>query len=249
MLGQKGKPETFSQVIHAWMAGVLARNVFRSPEHWAREAQVAATTITRFMRNPADVSAPKIVTLYKLAEAAGEELPISVAHPSAPKPKSGRAIVTAPPLQVVPSTPPEDDRHRFEPIATGTKRLSPLPIMGTAVGGNTDTIALNNGEPHGTTGRPANLDGVEGAFAVYAAGVSMEPRYQAGELLHINPHKPVRKGHFVLVAFQDGNGSIKRFVSWNDKQVVVEQLNPPRRLTYPAATVRKVMKIVGTDTD
>ena len=61
----------------------------------------------------------------------------------------------------------------------------------------------------------------------------MEPRYFAGEIAYVNPTRPVRKGDFVIVQMLDGDDRsaiIKRYISSNDKNVVVEQLNPSRKI-------------------
>ena len=46
---------------------------------------------------------------------------------------------------------------------------------------------------------PANLGGVRAAYAIYMVGDSMEPRYEQGWLLHVNPFKPPTRGRDVVV--------------------------------------------------
>ena len=101
------------------------------------------------------------------------------------------------------------------------------------------------------TDLPGKLVGVTNAYAVYVDGTAMEPRYFPGETLHINPHKPARHGDFVAVHLVDQNdGSIyaviKRFISRSDTDVVVEQYNPAKKITYPLNSVKAIHVIVGT---
>lgn len=143
----------------------------------------------------------------------------------------------------------EPERDRIEPIAIASANLTPLQILGNAVAGEADTILLDNGQPQGTTPRPANLADQRDAFAVYCVGSSMEPRYFPGEILHIHPNKPCRQGNYVLVAFLDGMATVKRLVSQSDEKVVVEQHNPPKRITYERSKIKRLFRIVGTRDD
>ena len=123
-----------------------------------------------------------------------------------------------------------------------------LPVLGQAKAGYTG-IFIGNGEPMMLTDRPPNLVGVRNAFAVYVRGESMEPRYFDGELVMINPMKPVRRGNFVLIELMNREAFIKRFVKRSDDFVTVEQYNPVSTIDYPAATVRHVYRVVGVSDD
>lgn len=126
-----------------------------------------------------------------------------------------------------------------------------LPVMGIGECGP-DGWSLWNGEVIQMAPRPPSLAGVPKAYAIYAKGDSMEPRYFNGELLHINPAKPIEPGHFVLVQVlpaQDGDAPgalLKRLVRRSASKVVLEQFNPPKRIEIKSSDVVSIHKVVGT---
>jgi phage repressor protein C with HTH and peptisase S24 domain len=83
----------------------------------------------------------------------------------------------------------------------------------------------------------------------------MIPRYEPGEVLHINPHKPVKRGDYIVAQLAEGEGEapsgyVKKFVSRSERELVLEQLNPPegeeRLMRFPGDRVVSVHKVVGT---
>src|ERR1019366_7185007 len=93
---------------------------------------------------------------------------------------ANRGLFQARPLDQ-PSLPPRD-----------------LPVMG-AVKGGAEGFYFNEGEAKEFVVRPPALGGVSNAFALYVDGESMEPRYYAGEMLYVNPNRPITRGCFVAV--------------------------------------------------
>lgn len=126
-----------------------------------------------------------------------------------------------------------------------------LPVKGTAECGP-DGWSLFNGETSHMAPRPPWLAGVPGAYAVYARGQSMVPRYHDGELLHIHPGKPVQIGDYVLVqAKPEHEGEapralIKRLARRSGSKVTLEQFNPAKMIDLKASDVVSIHKIVGT---
>jgi SOS-response transcriptional repressor LexA len=120
-----------------------------------------------------------------------------------------------------------------------------LPIMG-AVRGGSDGFYFNEGEPKEYIRRPPLLDGVANAFALYVDGDSMEPRYFAGEILYVNPNRPVTKGCFVAVELADGQGLIKQFMRRDDHQVLLRQFNPPKEIPITAGQVKHIYRITAS---
>ena len=101
--------------------------------------------------------------------------------------------------------------------------------------------------PIGYTPRPANLVGVRGAYAIYMVGDSMEPRYEQGWLLHVNPLKPPTRGRDVVVHKADQVVLIKQFVRWDSDALVLRQLNPPEELCIPRDAIVECHLVVGVD--
>ncbi len=120
-----------------------------------------------------------------------------------------------------------------------------LPVMG-AVKGGAEGFYFNEGEPKEYVLRPAALAGASNAFALYVDGDSMEPRYFAGEVVYVNPNRPLSRGCFVAVEMKDGQGLIKQFVKRTDDLVVLRQFNPPRDLRLHARDVKQLYRIVGS---
>lgn len=123
-----------------------------------------------------------------------------------------------------------------------------IPVYGQAMGGRYGEFALN-GNKVADILAPASLNDVEGAYAVYIAGSSMEPRYYAGEVAFIHPRKPVNKGHFVVAQIATTEGEaplafVKRFVSMDDKRLKLEQFNPRKFLEFPRKLVVSVHRIL-----
>ncbi len=94
--------------------------------------------------------------------------------------------------------------------------------------------------------RPANLRGVANAFALYAAGDDMQPRYLAGELLYVNPNRPITPNCFVAVEFADGRGLVRQFLRRTHDGVFVRRLHPDQEVRLPAPEVKRLYRITGS---
>jgi phage repressor protein C with HTH and peptisase S24 domain len=146
--------------------------------------------------------------------------------------------------------PPEPAQRGRPPRATTghvpLPRHDTMPIKSAGRGGNDQQMFLEDG-PIGYTPRPANLAGVRDAYAIYMVGDSMEPRYNQGWLLHVNPFKPAIRGRDVVVYKKDQAVLIKQFVGWNGDTLVLRQLNPDETLRIPRGDVVECHLIVGVD--
>jgi len=120
-----------------------------------------------------------------------------------------------------------------------------LPVMGTVKGGE-EGFYFNEGEPKEYIVRPPALTGVSNAFALYVHGESMEPRYYAGEVLYVNPNRPLAKGCFVAVEMTNDRGLIKQFIHRSDDLLVLAQFNPPKEIRLPMAEVKRIYRITGS---
>jgi len=129
-------------------------------------------------------------------------------------------------------------RSTLRPVpATPRPRPRPdkMPIRSGGRGGNEQEMFL---EDVGYTDRPANLEGVYGAYAIYMVGDSMEPRYEQGWLLHINPFKPATPGKAVVVYKTDNAVLIKRLRRRTETELILEQFNPAQEIRIPIEQVR-----------
>jgi len=128
----------------------------------------------------------------------------------------------------------------------GPARADAIPIRSAARGGGEQEMFLGDG-PIGYTSRPANLGGVRDAYAIYMIGDSMEPRYEQGWLLHVNPFKPPTRGRDVVVYKKDQAVLIKQFARWENDALVLRQLNPPAELRIRRDEVVECHLVVGVD--
>jgi phage repressor protein C with HTH and peptisase S24 domain len=120
-----------------------------------------------------------------------------------------------------------------------------LPILGAAMGGGSGYF-FNEGVPKDFALRPPALSGVSNGFAVYVYGDSMEPRYLRGEIVHVNPNRPLTAGCFVVVELTDGRGMIKQFLRQDDKRVVLRQFRPEQELVLDRSEIARISRVVGS---
>jgi len=166
----------------------------------------------------------------------------SIEVPRTEPPRRGRPRRAAPAPD---ASDPHGDRGRVAHQPTDGSGVL-IPIRSAARGGGEQEMFLGDG-PIGYTPRPANLNGVRAAYAIYMVGDSMEPRYAQGWLLHVNPFKPPTHERDVVV-FKTGQAVlIKQFVRWDNDALVLYQLNPPAELKIPREEVLECHLVVGVD--
>ncbi|NVJ70570.1 MAG: S24 family peptidase [Alphaproteobacteria bacterium] len=120
-----------------------------------------------------------------------------------------------------------------------------LPVLGRAQGGSDGNIVIDNTAIDWTF-RPADLQGVKDAFAVFVTGDSMLPKYKPQDLAYVRPRKPPQRGRYVLVETADHSGFIKQFVKWDGATLVLKQFNPAQEVRIPREHVRKVLLVIGS---
>ncbi len=171
--------------------------------------------------------ARQLADLFASRGVPAEEVLVLAGH-GVTEPPPGSAPIQPRPIDV-PSAPPPRD----------------LPVMGAVKGGE-EGFYFNEGEAKEYIVRPPALTGVSNAFALYVHGESMEPRYYAGEMLYVNPNRPVTKGCFVAVEMSSGQGLIKQFVRRSDELLVLAQFNPPKEIRLPIGDVKNIYRITGS---
>lgn len=117
-----------------------------------------------------------------------------------------------------------------------------IPLYGAAVGGEDGEFVLN-GNHLDDIFAPPSLSGIGEAYAVQIAGSSMEPRYEDGETVFVNPKRRPVKNDYVIAEIHVDEGSpplayIKRLVRRTDKELILEQFNPPKKLTFEGHLVK-----------
>ena len=134
----------------------------------------------------------------------------------------------------------------LEPIET--EPLGKIPLYGpvsTGVWG--DQTDMDKAVDH--IARPSFLLGQSDAYAVFVVGSSMEPRFNTGEILYVDPSAFIRQSADVVVRLNhDGalTAVVKRFLSADDNGVKLEQLNPSVPVAFGKEVVISIHAVQGS---
>ena len=213
----------------------------------ARHLRLAPSAISRMLKGERQM---KLVEAVQVADFLGVSQDDVLRHagatadppPHPESPHAGPPRRGRPPRHLAPGRPP----HPVAPGAAPPGRGDMIPIRSAARGGVEQEMFLGDG-PIGYTSRPTNLAGVRDAYAIYMIGDSMEPRYEQGWLLHVNPFKPPIRGRDVVLYKTNDAVLIKQFVRWDSDALILRQLNPPLELRIPREEVRDCHLVVGVD--
>jgi phage repressor protein C with HTH and peptisase S24 domain len=111
-----------------------------------------------------------------------------------------------------------------------------FPVLGTADCGD-GTFALTGGDPIDTVNRPAGLENRRDAYGVYVQGQSMQPVYDPGDLVYVDPRRPPMVGRDCVIQLKqktDGGEvrcMLKRLLSRRGHKWTFQQFNPMREIT------------------
>ena len=144
------------------------------------------------------------------------------------------------------------------PVPKGTIRMSAkaersagrqIPLYSCALAGPDGSVAMSP-DILDMIDAPAPIAEVTDAYAVRVSGESMEPRYEPSEIVYCHPRMPIKKGDYVVAQIINGKGDeepqgyVKRFLSIDDNFLLLEQLNPPKKLKFQRDRVKFVHRIV-----
>src|SRR5262245_57922724 len=73
-----------------------------------------------------------------------------------------------------------------------------VPVLGHAECGS-DGVFTMNGEQIDQVRRPPGQMNRKGLYCIYASGSSMEPVYEQGDLVYVDPHRPPMAGRDVVI--------------------------------------------------
>jgi len=128
---------------------------------------------------------------------------------------------------------------------TPLNMLDTIPLYGPASAGS-EKVYLTEDSVIGEEVRPPALQGVRGGFMMLVAGDCMEPRMFRGNKLWVHPyHKPLPTDDCIVVMKEDGNATVKEYVSETATEVKLTQLNPKKNITIKKADIEKMFVVVG----
>jgi phage repressor protein C with HTH and peptisase S24 domain len=137
--------------------------------------------------------------------------------------------------RVRPDMLPSEVRHANVPLPP--MPLKDVPVRGTVAGGDYSKGAFQlTPDAVDYVRRPPGLVDAKEIYALYVEGSSMVPRFEPGELIYVNPNRPVRPGDYVVIqepVDEDTiHGFVKQFVKRSGEWVVVRQLNPEGEMRF-----------------
>jgi phage repressor protein C with HTH and peptisase S24 domain len=126
-----------------------------------------------------------------------------------------------------------------------------IPVYGVAVGGDDGYFYLN-GDIIDYVRRPEGVSRAKNVYAIYVIGHSMEPRFEDGDLVYVNPLRPPAIGDYVVVQFgtepdRDGaqKAMIKRLARRTGDRVYLEQFNPRGTIELRVEEIRSMHRVVN----
>ena len=123
-----------------------------------------------------------------------------------------------------------------------------VELMGIAVGGDDGDFTFN-GDVAGYVRRPAGISHLRNVFALHVLSDSMVPRYDPGELIYCGGREPVPGDHVVIEMFPEegaraGKAYVKKLVRRTNSEIVVEQYNPAKTLTFDRYAVKQLWRVI-----
>lgn len=185
------------------------------------------------------------MTLNGVSDAAGlnrNYLRVTLARPNA-VPRADTLEKLAHALQVTPEwllrgqgRISEDEYERKSAAVAAMPPVSEwpvnIPVLGTAAG-SLDRGAFQLGSGVIEHVRcPPGLIGKRDIYALYCVGTSMQPKYQGGDLILVNPHRPPTSGDVVVVQCQaEADGEIEAtlgiYLRETEAALTLGKFNPP----------------------
>jgi hypothetical protein len=150
----------------------------------------------------------------------------------------------------------QPDHYRTKPgPRPKAKPATELPVLGPLIPERNGSYFL---EERVTERRPSppQLLGVSGAYALFVPDDQLAPRYLAGEVIYIHPHKPPIAGSFAVIRFREPKGRVAiGELTFSDPMSLGLRIRSgdPRRpfedLTFRLADIGQVGRIVVAATE
>ncbi|MGO4705316.1 helix-turn-helix transcriptional regulator [Microvirga sp. 2MCAF38] len=151
---------------------------------------------------------------------------------------------------------PNVDLSRAEPAPLLHRFGGPrdVPEFGAAAGGKLgDADFRFNGQVVDMAPRPPGILNRKDVYALRVTGESMYPKFEEGDRIYVDPHRPPRVMDYVVVELQsdedgeNGEGFIKRLLRKTPSKVVVQQFNPAKELEFDLDRVKGLHRVIPQD--
>lgn len=126
-----------------------------------------------------------------------------------------------------------------------------VPVRGTVAASDYEKGAFQLGpDIVDYVRRPPGLLAARDVYALYVEGSSMLPKFDAGDLIYVNPNRPVRPGDYVVIQEpQDEDtirGFVKQYVKRSGEWHIVQQFNPKGEMRFRAIDAVKIHRVLST---
>jgi transcriptional regulator with XRE-family HTH domain len=133
---------------------------------------------------------------------------------------------------------------RHTPVGVVSAPSRDLPVRWQALDG-TSAFYKTDGAVLHYVERPPFLHNIGSAFAIHMYGTSMTPRFEQGDLLYVDPTKPVTEMCYVAIELRDGQGMIGQYVAGDSKKVTIRQFVPAHKHEFKRNEIEACYRIVG----
>ncbi|MDR6850331.1 helix-turn-helix transcriptional regulator [Sphingomonas sp. BE137] len=206
-------------------------------------AAVGKTDLIRDIRRGRAPSAVRLAALATVLETTSEYLLGETENPANGSAEGIRALV-----------PPPQEMAQDIPVY-GTALGSSEEMGGQYDGGVAiEQTELNTGEVVDRFRRPPNLINRRDIYGLYVAGDSMEPAYESGQGVLVDPKRPAASRDYVVVYLRDKHDSglssgvlIKRLVRRSASYIELQQFNPPTVFRLEASQYQAVHRVMPWD--
>ena len=122
-----------------------------------------------------------------------------------------------------------------------------IPVLGYAAGSMTGFNIIQD-EAIDYFRCPPALEDIEGAYAIYVRGKSMNPQFSEGDLCFVHPHRQPVKGDTVIIQQTNNHeppiAFIKTYLKQTDTKLFASQHNPEAEIQYPLNTILHIHKVL-----
>jgi len=123
-----------------------------------------------------------------------------------------------------------------------------VKLLGVSYGGDDGDFTFN-GEVAGYVRRPPGIASLHNVFALHVLSDSMVPRYDPGDVIYCGGRDAVPGDHVVVEMFgetedQPGKSFIKRLKQRTTKEIIVDQYNPAKEITFDRYQVKNLWRVI-----
>lgn len=135
-------------------------------------------------------------------------------------------------------------------LGVDPKLRESVPVFVTARCGAEGGFEMNRQEPVEWRARPGKLASAPGIYGVILDGDSMSPIHESGDLIYVSEVLPPLVGRDVVIQLRpksDGDNPpayLKRLIRRGATEVVCEQFNPKKTLTFKVADILSIHRVL-----